>query len=104
MHPSTALSRLYALIRQGITISKKITKMKILHHIQSENFSNIFLYGAFMFANIDYIGIVDYAIKAILGAAIWYGFKFLQDYYSARARHKIFQQIREQENKTDKKQ
>lgn len=76
--------------------------MKLIHHIQSENFSNIFLYGAFMFANIDYVGIVDYSIKAILGAAIWYGFKFLQDYYSAKIRHRAYEQ-RNKENKTNEK-
>jgi hypothetical protein len=47
-----------------------------------------------MFANIDYVGIVDYVIKALLGAAVWYGFKFLQDYYSAKMRHKISSELK----------
>jgi hypothetical protein len=78
-------------------------KMKIIQHIQSENFSNVFLYGAFMFANIDYTGIVDYVIKAVLGAMVWYGFKFLQDYFSVKIRRKMLHQIKEQENKTEEK-
>lgn len=77
--------------------------MKIIHQIQSENFSNLFLYIAFMFANIDYVGILDYLIKAILGAAVWYSFKYLQDYFSVKMRHKMNQQPKDQENKTDEK-
>lgn len=35
-------------------------------------------------ANIDYIGILDYCIKAFLGSAIWFGFKLLADRYDAK--------------------
>ena len=35
-------------------------------------------------ANIDYIGILDYCIKAVLGSAIWFGFKILSDRYSEK--------------------
>lgn len=77
--------------------------MKIIHQIQSENFSHVFLYIAFMFVNINYVGILDYLIKAILGAIVWYGFKFLHDYFSAKMHRKMHQQPKEQENKTDEK-
>lgn len=60
--------------------------MKLLQHIHSENISNLFLYGAIMFANIDYVGVADYLIKAILGGAVWFIFKLLQDHYSEKIR------------------
>lgn len=62
--------------------------MKLLQHVQQQDTSNLFLYGAIMFANIDYIGIADYVIKAILGGAVWFGFKIMQDYFSVKARYK----------------
>ena len=62
--------------------------MKLLPHIQQQDTSNLFLYGAIMFANIDYVGIADYVIKAILGGAVWFAFKLMQDYYSVRVRNK----------------
>jgi hypothetical protein len=52
-----------------------------------------------MFANIDYVGIVDYVIKAVLGAAVWYGFKFLQEYFSTKMRHRAEQLLKGLENK-----
>lgn len=90
------------LIQQGITLSNS-EKMKIIHQIQSENFSHVFLYIAFMFVNINYVGLLDYLIKAILGAIVWYGFKFLHDYFSAKMHRKMHQQPKEQENKTEEK-
>lgn len=63
-------------------------KMKLYQHIQSDSTSNLFLYGAIMFANIDYIGVLDYVIKAVLGGGVWFGFKLLQDYYSVKVREK----------------
>lgn len=62
--------------------------MKLLHHVQQQDTSSLFLYGAIMFANIDYVGIADYLIKAILGGAVWFAFKLMQDYYSVRVRNK----------------
>ena len=52
-----------------------------------------------MFANIDYVGIADYLIKAILGAAVWYGCKYIQEHYSAKLRQRTEQQAKEQERK-----
>ena len=37
-------------------------------------------------ANIDYIGILDYCIKAVLGSAIWFGFKLLADRYEIKSK------------------
>lgn len=60
--------------------------MKVLEQLQPDNLSNLLLYGAIMFANIDYVGIMDYLLKAVLGGIVWFAFKFLQDYYSPRVR------------------
>lgn len=77
--------------------------MKIIQHIESENFSTAFLYLTFMFIHIDYVGILDYLIKAMLGAGIWFSFKFFQDYFTEKMRYKMQQQSKEQKNKTDEK-
>jgi hypothetical protein len=58
--------------------------MKIIQVLQSEKLSSVFVYGAFMIANIDYVGIVDYTIKAVLGALIWFVLKVGQEYVSAK--------------------
>lgn len=47
---------------------------------QTENSSSIFLTGAILFANMDYAGLGDYALKAIIGGVIWMGFKLSTDY------------------------
>jgi hypothetical protein len=58
--------------------------MKLLQHVNTGDNGGLFLYGAIMFANIDYVGVMDYVIKAVLGGAVWFGFKLLQEYYSLR--------------------
>jgi len=73
-------------LSHGRTI--KNTVMRLYNEIQSENLSNLLLYGAIMFASIDYIGVLDYVIKAVLGGAVWFGFKLLQDYYSVKVKNK----------------
>ena len=79
--------------------------MRFYPHIQTENVSNLFLYGAILFANIDYIGITDYVIKALLGGAVWFGFKLLQDYFSVRVKEKarLTLKQKEEEHKDDSK-
>lgn len=58
-------------------------KMKLLSILMSAN-SQTVLCLLIVIANIDYIGILDYCIKAILGSAIWFGFKILSDKYSEK--------------------
>jgi hypothetical protein len=41
--------------------------------------SSIFLTGAIFLANLDFAGLLDYAIKASVGGAIWLGFKLTAD-------------------------
>lgn len=49
-------------------------------HTNSDNSSNIFLTGAILFANMDATGLADYAIKALIGGAIWMAFKVGADW------------------------
>jgi hypothetical protein len=42
--------------------------------------SNIFLTGCILFANLDVTGLLDYALKAFIGGAIWLGYKVTADY------------------------
>lgn len=46
----------------------------------TDSTASIVLYGAIQFANIDYTGVVDYAVKALIGGMIWLGFKLTADY------------------------
>jgi hypothetical protein len=41
--------------------------------------SNIFLTGTILFAHIDYGGLVEYALKALIGGGIWLFFKVSAD-------------------------
>lgn len=52
--------------------------------INSDTSSNIFLTGAILFANMDYSGLMEYALKAVIGGAIWMGFKLGTDYFSEK--------------------
>ena len=42
--------------------------------------SNVFLTGCILLANLDFTGLLDYAVKAVIGGAIWLGFKVTADY------------------------
>jgi hypothetical protein len=55
----------------------------------SENTSsNILLTGCIFLANLDFAGLLDYAVKAIIGGGIWLGYKVTADYLD-RKRSKI---------------
>lgn len=54
----------------------------------SDNGSSTFLTGAILFANLDYAGLADYAVKAAIGGAIWMVFKLTGDYFSNRLKKK----------------
>lgn len=49
---------------------------------QSESMSgsNVLLTGCIFLANLDFTGLLDYAIKAIIGGGIWLGYKITADY------------------------
>lgn len=52
----------------------------------SDSTASIVLYGAIQFANIDYTGVVDYAVKALIGGVIWLCFKVTADYINNKMR------------------
>jgi hypothetical protein len=54
----------------------------------TNNTTSVLLYGAIMFANIDYVGILDYSIKAFVGGLFWLGFKVTADWIGRRAKNK----------------
>lgn len=49
---------------------------------------NIFLTGAILFANLDYSGLGEYALKAIIGGAIWMAFKLTTDWMGEKLKRK----------------
>jgi hypothetical protein len=44
--------------------------------------SSLFLTGTILLANMNYSDLMDYAIKALIGGAIWMGFKIAGDFIS----------------------
>ena len=54
----------------------------------TDSTSHTFLTGAILFANLDYSGLTDYAVKAIIGGAIWMTFKLAGDYFSNKLKNK----------------
>lgn len=57
--------------------------MKNLASIANSS-SYTMLTGTILVANLNYTGIIDYAIKAAIGGAIWLGFKIVGDYIAKR--------------------
>jgi hypothetical protein len=58
--------------------------MKFLQFLISEQISPAILYLIIVFANIDYVGVIDYSIQAIIGSAVWFGFRVIGDYTSQK--------------------
>ena len=56
--------------------------------MQTGKNSNLFLTGAILFANLDVTSIEEYALKAIIGGAVWMGFKLVGDYMSNKFKPK----------------
>jgi hypothetical protein len=54
----------------------------------ADSSSNMFLTGTILLANMDYSGLTDYAVKALIGGAIWMCFKIAGDYLSERMKKK----------------
>ncbi|MEO7982814.1 MAG: hypothetical protein ABI688_01910 [Bacteroidota bacterium] len=50
--------------------------------------SNIFLTGTILLANLDFAGLADYALKALIGGAIWLGYKVTSDYIERKRNKK----------------
>jgi fatty-acid desaturase len=62
---------------------KKRRAMKVNQN-SNDSISNLYLTGTILLANIDYTGLADYAVKALVGGLIWMGFKVAGDYISER--------------------
>lgn len=58
------------------------------HTISNDSSTNIFLTGAILFANLDYSGLAEYALKAAIGGMIWMAFKLGSDFISERMKNK----------------
>ncbi len=50
--------------------------------------SSILLTGIVFLANLDFVGLLDYALKAGIGGAIWLGFKLTADYLERKRKNK----------------
>ena len=48
----------------------------------SDQSSSLFLTGTILLANMNYSDLMDYAVKALIGGAIWMGFKLMGDFIS----------------------
>ena len=60
--------------------------------------SHTFLAGTILFANIDYSGVGPYLLKAVIGGAIWMGFKLAGDLLS----QKLLNKKKDKEDSNDK--
>lgn len=54
------------------------------HQTPTDSGSGMFLTGAILFANFDFHGLTDYALKAVIGGAIWMTFRLASDYLSTK--------------------
>ncbi|MEP7374716.1 MAG: hypothetical protein ABI675_15075 [Chitinophagaceae bacterium] len=50
--------------------------------------SNIFLTGCILLANLDFAGLLEYAIKAAIGGGIWLGYKVTADWIAEKKKKK----------------
>ncbi|MFL5765953.1 MAG: hypothetical protein ACJ77K_18550 [Bacteroidia bacterium] len=50
--------------------------------------SSLFLTGTILMANMDVSGLTDYAVKALIGGAIWMCFKIAGEFFSERMKKK----------------
>jgi hypothetical protein len=72
------------------TFGPKITEkmMKTDTGNATTHFSNVLLTGTLLLANVDVNGLVDYGLKALLGGAVWLGYKLTADYLDRRKKQK----------------
>lgn len=73
--------------------------MQLLKGMVQENISSMFLYLVILFANIDYQGVLDYCLKALLGGAIWFGYKVIGEYYIIKLRKEQKDKHKQQQTK-----
>ena len=54
----------------------------------NDNGSNLLLTGVVLLANFDFTGLIDYGMKALIGGAIWLGYKITADYLAEKKKAK----------------
>ena len=54
----------------------------------STDHSSVFLTGAILLANMDYSGLLDYALRAAIGGAIWMAFKIATEHFGEKVKNK----------------
>ena len=71
-------------------LSKIITfKMNTkVQHNPNDKGSNLFLTGAILFANLDFTGLEEYALKAAIGGVIWMVFKLAGEYITDKLKER----------------
>lgn len=70
----TAPTFVPAILKTTRTMETKV------HQSAMDKGSNLFLTGAILFANLDYHGLEEYALKAAIGGVIWMVFKVAGDF------------------------
>ena len=69
------------------TVNEKIM-LKTDAAQSTSHFSNVLLTGTILLANVDVTGLMDYSLKALLGGAIWLGYKITADYLDRKRKDK----------------
>lgn len=72
---------------QQLKNEKQMSEIKHNHQAQ-DGTGSMLLTASILFANIDYSGLADYAIKAFVGGAIWMAFKVGGEYFSNKIKKK----------------
>lgn len=75
-------------LKVAATLYHERKKMENQKTNNSDSNSHMFLTGAILCANLDYSGLFDYALKAIIGGAIWMAFKLGTDYLANKIKRK----------------
>jgi phosphotransferase system glucose/maltose/N-acetylglucosamine-specific IIC component len=70
------------------------------HDFKSDD---MLLTACIWYANIDLTGLADYALKALIGAIIWFGFKMATEHFSAKLKEKKAKENEKKESETESK-
>lgn len=55
---------------------------------ETGNFSNVMLTGTILLANVDVSDLLNYGLKALIGGAIWLGYKVTAEYIDRKTKTK----------------
>ncbi len=75
-------------VMDELLIKKQKTMSEIKHVGSTDGTGSMLLTASILFANIDYSSLIDYAIKAFVGGAIWMAFKVGGEYFSNKIKKK----------------